>query len=680
MAIGKEITAFKPVYIGRSDGELEIKTKKYGREFNGPSDAQLDKNSGEDDYYELLPPGDEKAVQWKAELGEMLRREMRQINVTEDVAWILADFPENYRLYRHAQKGKDRSSDSIASGEIKAKKSGKSDDWFLYGYPFDRKKRFRTSKEFFPHLLWLAEGKSDDHTDCECKHCCPTWFEDYMKTLKPLPGREKIGDPPPLKGKEKAAAAAKQQQQQQATVPNPQNAASYPQVIIKQRPITQGTTVPNKPPPKKVIPPAATKAATTGQNPATNRGAGPTLIMPTPLPAARAPEQAVDAQVGQFMYRPGELTWFNRGTAWGLSIIIKRDLFKDQRNQDCPRYLVQPLSHPFSHPPTKVLSTEGDLRPWLAWSAPGPTHPALAARHLNYNAIDWKAVAAGAYGQGDAEVDGSIYAAKMIDDSFSLVDQLTNNTITTGERSYNGLFFGGEKLWVGEPIRVRIPNGQQDIMIIHQIIEKLKANSTNVALATIYLVGDIYRYTTVPYVPGQEPAENPHLPLRLRQDLNYRNRITIASKRTISYWKILQSASRLPMTDVKGRWYESSILLPIIQGANAFQADVQRGEIGDVGTWINGRGDCNAAPGRAGTRYKDRKETFGKAVPAGLEIGKGVETPAEMSNAQTVVRPAATSQPPVQTQGQQSQQSQGAGDGDISQFMDLDYAEQPGQF
>lgn len=670
MAISKDITTFKPVYIARSDGELEIKTKKHGRERNGPTDTQLDKNSDEDDYYELLPPGDEKAVQWKAELGEMLRQEMNRMNGPEDVAWILADFPENYRLYRHGQKGKDRMSESMVSGDPKMKKSSKGDDYFLYGYPFERKKRFKSPKEFFPHLLWLAEGKSDDHTDCECKHCCPTWFEDYIKTLKPLPGRDRVGDPLPAKGKDKVPP------KQQTAPSNQQVAASHPQVIIKQRAASQDGKLPSKPPPKKVVPPSAAKAAPPVSNTPASRGPGPGVILPTSLAAPKSFEQELDAQVGRFIYRPGELTWFNRGTAWGLSIIVKRDLFKDQRNQDCPRYLVQPLSHPFAHPAAKIISSEGDLRPWLAWSAPNATHQALTAPKLHYNTIDWKAVLGGAYGPGDAEVDGSIYAAKMIDDSFSLFEQLSNNTLTTGERLYNGLYFGGEKLWVGEPIRLRVLNNQQDIMIIHQIIEKLKPNSTNAASATINVVGDVYRYTTMKYVTGQEPAENPHLPIRLRQDLYYRNRITMASKQTISYWKIVQATARITIVDIKGRWYESSVLLPIIQGTSSFQADVQRGEIGDVGAWINGRGDATGAPGKPGTRYKDRKETFGKAVPSTLEIGKGLDTPVQDPTPQAAPPHLTAAQAPPQTQVQQAP----ANDGDMAEFMNLDYVEQGGQF
>lgn len=679
------INEFKPVWIGRSDGELQIKTKKHGREFNGPTDFQLDKNTNEDDYFELLPPDDGDAIYWKACLGETLHDEMNLMKGPGDVPWVLADFPENYRLYRHVQKKKERtkdrkgdSSSTSRSDGIKASKASKGQDCYLYGYPFGRKQRFRSPAEFFPHLWWLSQGKSDDHTDCCCKHCCPEWFEKHIATLQPLPGREKVGDPPPSKNKTKPTV------KQPSVVLPQQNIPKNPQVVIQQRPTPQDNSISNKPVVKKTAVPPAPKTSTSNTKTPVNRGPVPGVLMPTALAAPKSLEQDIDSQVGKFIYRPGELAWFNRGTAWGLSVIIKRDLVKDQRNQDCPRYLVQPLSHPFHHPDTKVVSTEQDLRPWLAWSAPGPTHQALAIQNLRYNTIDWKAVLEGRFGPGDVEVDGSIYAAKMIDDSFSLIDQLSNNTTTTGERSYNGLYLGGEKLWVGEPVRLRVPNGQQDIMIIHHIIEKLKANSTNAASATIIIVGDIYRWTTTPYVTGQEPAENPNLPIRLRQDLIYRNRLTIASKQTISYWKILGSATRISITDIKGRWYESSILLPVLHGVANFREHEKHGEIGDVGSWINGRGDANGTPMKPGTRYKDRPETFGKAVPAGIQISKGLGSPVQPGTSAQVVPPAnAATQAPVpvaHAEQEQAHQPQGANDGDLSQFMDLDYVEQGEQF
>ncbi|CAF9909382.1 MAG: hypothetical protein ALECFALPRED_005682 [Alectoria fallacina] len=697
---------WKPVWIARSDGEHEIKTKKNGRELNAPTSAQLDRNSGENDFYELLDIDDPIAIEWKRILGGMLHREQKG---PTDQIWILVDFPENYRLYKRfkdKKESKPRISDLSKPAKADGKDGNKSEDYYLYGYPLGHKKRFKSAVDFFPHLLWLAQGTSNQRTDCECKQCSPEW----VQNVSILPG--KSGFVP----KTEPAAL-----QKDTSAVLRDSMTPKPQVVIKQRSMSQDSNklskaVPKVQPPTPKAPPSATKGPAPAPAPAakavppapkmasappkvapqpTNTSIArtpapvPTLVAPTPLASAKSLEQDQDAQYSKYVYRSGELTWFNRGSAWGLSVIVKRDLFKDQRGQDRPRYLVQPLSHPFIHPTTKIISSEEDLRPWLAWSAPGPTHQSLASSNQDYNSINWQSVLDGHYGVGDAEVDGSIYAAKMIDDSFTLIDPLSNNTTTTGERSYNGIYFGGEKLWVGEPVRLRVGHGH-DVMIVHQIIEKLKQNSTSVTSASVHIVGDVYRYSTIPYTVGQEPAENPNLPMRLRQDLKYRNRVSIASKRTISYWKISQAALRLGITDIKGRWYESSILLPVLHGAVAFQQDVQRGEITDVGTWINGRGDANSAPGRSGVRYKDRLEAFGRAVPAGTKISKGLDGPAEEnvfpSHNPSGMQPAVTmtaqpgadlvAQSSAQGGGGHGQQVQGVSDGDLEQFMDLDRMEE----
>lgn len=687
---------WKPVWIARSDGEHEIKTKKNGRELNAPTSAQLDRNSGENDYYEHLDIDDPVAIEWKRILGGMLHREQKG---PTDQIWILVDFPENYRLYKRykdKKESKSRASDLPKPAKADGKDGNKSEDFYLYGYPLGHKKRFKSAVDFFPHLLWLAQGTSNQRTDCECKQCSPEW----VQTVPILSGKSGFVPKTEPTALHKDTPAVLRD-----------SMTPRPQVVIKQRSVSQdsiklskavpksqhpASTAPSIPtkgpapaPAAKPVPPAPKMASAPSKVPpqSSNTSAAripapvPTSITPTPLAPAKSLEQEQDTHHGKYIYRSGELTWFNRGSAWGLSVIIKRDLFKDQRGRDRPRYLVQPLSHPFSHPTTKIISSEDDLRPWLAWSAPGPTHQALAASGLDYKIINWKDVVNGRYGAGDAEVDGSIYAAKMIDDSFTLIDPLSNNTTTTGERSYNGIYFGGEKLWVGEPVRLRVGNGH-DVMIIHQIIEKLKQNSTSTISASVFIDGDIYRYTTIPYTVGQEPAENPNLPMRLRQDLQYRNRISLASKRTISYWKIINAAHRLQISEVKGRWYESSILLPILHGAQAFEQDVQRGEVSDVGTWINGRGDANGLSGKAGSRCTDRLDAFWKAVPAGTKISKGLDGPVEEN-----VFPAAnpSGMPPAaamaaqaggQGVGAQGQQVQGVSDGDIEQFMDLDRMEE----
>lgn len=549
-------------------------------------------------------------------------------------------------------------------------------DAYLYGHPQGRKKRYRSPGDYFPHLLWLATDESGDPDNCSCKICAP----DDLQIIETL-AKVKIE---PIKKEEVAI-------KKESSPVRTSGFNSNPVVLVPKRHIPQETVQ------KSVNKPAPSPALTP-----TPRMAAPPLVASSPLVPAKCYEQDQDAHYNKYLFRPGELVWFNRGNAWGLSVIVKRDLFKDQRHQDRPKYLVQPLSHPFEHPPLKIITQEELLRPWLAWSAPSPTHQSLSALGLTYSTIDWKAVLDKRYGDGDPEVDGSIFAAKAIDDSFTLVEPLSNNTattVTTGERFYNGIYLGGEKVWVGEPIRLRIGGGQ-DIMIVHHIVERLKPGSTNTASAMIHFVGDVYRFATVNCVPGFEAPDTRHLPTRFKQDLDYRNRATIPTKRTVSYWKLVQAKARLGIVEVKGRWYESSVLLPILRGAQDFTQDLRRGEISDVGQWMNGRGDSSGtgAP-KPGTRHFDRLEAFGKAVPQGTRISKGLDGPPEdnifpMEPAPPVSVPPGMEEDQRQQIHHGAQQGvqqgvQGVSDGDIAEFMDLErmedgyvqqYVENGGQF
>ena len=677
------ISSFRPIRIGRSDGQLEIRSKKYGRESNSPSADQLDRVANPEDYYELLDPDHPIAIEWKRMLGGMLQKECGD---RSNQRWFLVVFPENYRLYRHIRPGKDPSVKKADHTGSQVKTSSKADEAYLYGYPLGRLKRFKSPYEFFAHLFWLAEDKSEDYSDCTCRYCALDW----VQRVEPLPGREGFA-PAPIQASsvKKEVTSAKKDNvapKKETLVVKKDTAASVPKVVIKQRPgPDKQTTISTKAAPPPV-------QASTSTQPSAARTQQASLAFPSISQAAlvtnpRSVEQAEDAQYQKYIYRPGEVVWFNRGQAWGLAMVVKRDISADQQGRPRPRYLVQPLSHPFSHPDPKLLTSEDHIRPWLAWSAPSPTHQKLNKTAYSYNSIDWPSVAAGKYGEGDAEVDGSIFAARMIDDSFTLVEPLSNNTITTGERTYNAIFLGGEKIWVGEPIRLRTQQGN-DIMVIRQIVEKLKSGSTNVALASIFVCGDVYRYMTVPASYPTTPEAMPsmdHLPVRMREDLKFRNSVTGSKKHTISFWKPVSPQARVNIAEVKGRWYESSILLPILQGPEAFQTNVARGEVADVGTWINARQDSNQAGGKLGTRIKDRSEAFGRSIPHGLRIGQ------DASSGQRSEGPSLglVAQPEPQMSGQatnadpgvgmsiggEGRAVTGVGDGDIAEFMDLDKME-----
>ncbi len=563
--------------------------------------------------------------------------------------------PENYRLYEHVKfTTSETTGEPLKCVGNHTEDPNSRQDSYLYGHPQGPRKRYRSPADFFPHVLWLATDEKGDPDNCTCKICAP---EDIQ-----------VFDKPPAKaqtdGMKKEEVVPKKEKE--GVSPKPEIHMD-PVVVLPKRSVPQeNVSKPGqKPAPVQVLvqvprPPVHSPAAVST----------PPVLRPTPLGRASRFEQDQDAQYNRYLFRPGELVWFNRGSAWGLAIITKRDLFKDVRHQDRPKYVCQPLSHPYHHPDTKIITQEELLRPWLAWSAPAPTHPALArAPSSTYNNIDWSAVVEGKFGDGDAEVDGSIFAAKAIDESFTLIEPLNNHTLVTGERTYAGIYFGAEKIWVGEPVRLRINNGM-DIMIVHQIIEKLKQGSTNSSLATITVVGDIYKFANMAHTQGQIPPDYRHLPMRLRQDLDYRNRATIPNKRIVSYWKLTQAQARLGIYDVKGRWYESSVLLPILRGAKDFTHDLRRGDISDVGQWMNGRGDSSLAAGKPGIRYFDRLEAFGKGVPPGTRISKGLDGPSEdnlFPVEQHVIEDESL-----------RQQQQVVGDGVINEFMDLDRLDQEG--
>jgi len=333
-----------------------------------------------------------------------------------------------------------------------------------------------------------------------------------------------------------------------------------------------------------------------------------------PPPPRKSAEQTLDADPhGKYIYRPGELVWFNRGTAWGLSVIAKRQILNDK-----PRYLVQPLSHPYQHLPAQIKDKEDDIRPWLAWSVPNPTIAAL--RNLTFDTVPWDRVLRGELGNGDVQVDGSILAAKTIDGSYSLFDRL-DTIAAPNEVHYNGMFLGAEKIWAGEPVRLRYPGEDLAVLIIQKMIERTSASPPG---SVVTFIGDIYKFVEMPS-PYKTSAEwpTPLLPARMVADLHYRNRVSeMAGKHIWHEWRLLEPAARRGLADIKGRWYETEKLLPILRGTQQFEQDVRQGIASDSGIWMNSRGDSSTG---AGQRKKHRLDTFGQSVPAEFKVSRGLD-------------------------------------------------------
>ena len=334
------------------------------------------------------------------------------------------------------------------------------------------------------------------------------------------------------------------------------------------------------------------------------------VLKPTPPIHATNAEQILDAQPNKFMYRPGEVVWYQRDTerggALGLSVVVNRELSRDDRRVARAAYTVQPLCHPRSHPDVVRIADEQFLKPWLAFSPPDTFHLSLRSVNVTFEGIPWDKLLNGDYGPGDTEADASIFAARTVDGTYTPFEVVSKSV---DETKYNGLFLGGEKIWRGEALRLK--SSTKDILILSEIIEK---THTPGHLPDVYLIGDIYSYRPVPQ--SRPMPRNTYLPNRVQQDLEFRNNASLTHGRGANWWKIIPPGARLTLPQVKGRWYESRFMVPILHSPEKLAHEVTTGDVSDVGDSLNSHGDCSAKGAGSGVDRKEQRIlAFGQSVP-----------------------------------------------------------------
>ncbi|KAL5113410.1 hypothetical protein ACEQ8H_008707 [Pleosporales sp. CAS-2024a] len=590
-------TPFWPIFAVKSDGHDVVSQK--GRPLrNGPTEAQLDRtpnDQGQCDFYRLIEKDDPKHVDWRKKLGGMLLRELGGKQYED--RWqqtILWDFPENYRLYEHIKTKADGQAKTV---KVKNHSGGGHDrqDAYLYGYPKGPRKRYRSPADFFPHLLWLCTDDSSDYQNCTCKMCSPVQLPVDRPAAKP------DGESEPAAPAARAAAA----------VPVPSAAAP------------QASGPPTQSPSAKQATPAAPPPAPPQSQPIR----APAVLQSTPLPQPRGAEQSTDSRYGQFLCRTGEVVWFFRPktSAWGLGLVLRRWIVKE--GSAGKAYLIQPLSHPFDSATPELLTTDQHVKPWLAWSAPACTYSYLQQNpQLRYDQVDWNALLSGRFGDGVADVDASIMAAKAIDTTYTLYERIKTVATSSGEeRHYNCLYLGAEKIWRGDPVRIRLGQTGTDLMVVTDIVERVTTAAPQPS-SQIWMTGDIYSYSTLSAPdaanqPTPPSVSNANIPGRMRLDMAWRNNMLVPMTQTLGWWRLIASTSKIEMADVKGRWYETSLLFE-----ESFSKAVKNNQGGN-GIWMNARGDATGVGRCTGTLCPDRIGAFGSALPKGTRLVEGVDPP-----------------------------------------------------
>ncbi|KAK8236018.1 hypothetical protein HDK90DRAFT_413966 [Phyllosticta capitalensis] len=636
------MTRYYPIYVRRSDGKAETGSAKK-REKNEPTPEQLNTKpdaNGVSDYYRPIGEDEPKHLDWRRKLGGMLMRVLAKPDSEhQHKAAVLVHLPENFRLFEHI-KSRAHDGDPSAKRASKNHAGGGHDrqDAYLYGHPMGRKKRYRSPADFFPHLLWLATDKDGNSDNCSCKICCPEEFQEEREAAVRSTVKRENATPTPAPQSQAGTPAQ--------SPANPRPGHKHPVVVIPvSRPSSSSAprNVPGQgqqpPQPQSTAPPPV-------QNP-------PQSLLQqrlTRLPVLPFPDFEMDMRWNSLLFRPGEVVWHSRGDAWGLGVVIRRYLIASPGHAPQRNYIIQPLSNPLEELPPVHHSEERLLRPWLAWSPPPLTNEILQNRpDTSFHAVDWAAVLAGQFGQGNAEVDGSILAAKAIDVSVTLLHLLSTTRANSQieERHWGAMFLGAEKIWVGEPVRVKLDVPvQHPILVITEIIEHIDLRRRS----NIVVRGDLYSMVTGNVQPNSQMPSFDHLPHRMAQDLVARNQCSLPFNR-LSTVNPVKPQLIMPLDAIRGRWYESNVLLPMIQPEAEFVDARRRGTIDDTDPWLNGRGDSSGQQRVVSMRAPERRDALGSAVPPKTRIHDGLEpmSPDEV---------AAVTAAPQQMQAQQAQQQQ----------------------
>ncbi|CUS14268.1 unnamed protein product [Tuber aestivum] len=563
---------------------------------NGPTDEMLDTSpdgKGDRDYFRPVERNSPKGFHWLQKLAMWLM-ETQDPEYFKGRRFILADLPTGYRLYEHVRVPGPNSMTKART------------DTYLYGHPKGPRKRFRSIAEFKQHFLWLASDTERNPKNCACKMCCGKG----EVTAEPIVDSSAQTSAMSTRGavaRERAAATVQ---------------TASPRAKVTRRTVANAALVVAAPAPAAPTAPHQSTATTVS-----TRSSSSTPTLPTPVPfnqhhmssSYTAAEREIDATRSEDIFRPGELVWCHCTEAWSLGVIVARPA-----PPKSPGYTVQVLKSPLeaemSRPYPRI--TLRGLRPWLAWSTPEITIPSLRLV-LDFESVNWQQFR----DIRGLEVDASILKSRDIDTSYCLIDKIDYPYANF----YTGVFYGAEKIWIGEIVRLKrhaAPHANLtglEIMVVVSIQDHRKQppNKTRTGSTDIMIQGDIYEFVTYPSSTSPPPQIPQWLPPRLIIETKLKNEATSrAQNPTVGTWRCIQNGYSVKLEDIKGRWYESSILIPELKGRHKFQQDVQSGKWDELATQMNEMGNAGQASARGWLRHARRDEALTKAVPRGFVLEK----------------------------------------------------------
>ncbi|KAF1737574.1 hypothetical protein CRV24_003195 [Beauveria bassiana] len=509
-----------------------------------------------------LTEDDPRLVEWKVKLGIILKMEL---SPTPD------EFPRGYWPYE------------------------KSKHIWVSGYPV-KSKLFKTPQEFAAHLIWLLSS-SKEYKDCCCVHC------NSINMAKVATAMDEIASNTPT------LPPAKPEKAQPKVTPVPlptipgQPATRQPELVPKAQPAQAQSH---------------TKAAAQVQAQA--------VAQQEQLQHQRAEQQArqqahlASQQQAQqqrsvgwslqspFLFRVGELVWYQIGNTWRLGVIAA------QNPQQPGAHELLPLGNALI-PQSNVAKHDKDMRPFQAFSVPPVSIPDM--RDKIFDEVPWvekfREFGANPSKREFLLLDASKMAASKVDWSYSLwspmSEDLQAKTIT-----YYGCFLGAERIEVGDCLRVRNLPAELNIVSEDMVVMGLRSIYTSSDLpGAVFFRGTLYQRAD----PGADPSTLvpvDQLPVVLRDESHWRKAVQPG---TFYGWVVVGGDGvRLKEKSIRGRFYPTHRVMPLLN-ASVFEAAVARRQIEDQHPYLNSRMD---GIGRYLGRQVNRLETLGGSVPAGARL------------------------------------------------------------
>ncbi|WQF80218.1 Putative cryptic loci regulator 2 [Colletotrichum destructivum] len=638
-----DLTEYNVVVFTRSDGQ------DYGPGYwPAPTDAAAknakkttqEKTPRAKPQMVRLTEDDPRFQEWRIKLGILLKQELAP---TEGLPW-LVNFPRGYWLYE------------------------KSKHLWVSGHPDRSRPLYKSPQEFGIHLLWLLSN-SNDRNDCRCVHC-------NTREMPNIDGLSVVDGPRALPTATNAQPPSKIRkitpQIPPGTTASPvPAAAATPPAVKRETPVPAPTTAAKKetPIPVPTIPLRAAPAQTSAQAqpplqqqqsqyqhqhqalpsqapPAQTQGQPPNQapVQPQAQPQVQAQVQHVNQappqaqpmyQQPQFLpypqpylgiqaptlFRVGELVWFQIASGWRLGIVAVTPTPTNIKPGVKPELQILPMSHQlFNQSPIQTL--EATARPFLAFSVPNVSIPEL--QNKAYDEVNWEAFLRSltpedTHRREVALLDSSKMAAQKVGVSFSVFSRLGENE--GGKKvDYHGIFLGAERIELGDVLRVRISPEQNLPPAANNLPDALLA-LREICTAPIdvpgmaFFKGDIYQPLSGDNAPATDVAmtvPEDKLPRPLREEMVFRKKFAPADR-----WRcvLLKQNAVLREPDLKGRFYATHRLLPLLDGQAKAASEAQKGIVRDVQQRLNQRIDTfkTAYIGQKRTRA----ETIGPALPPG---------------------------------------------------------------